>query len=91
LDVAERSVRIPNSSGLHARPCHALVAAAREYESELRVACGGREVNGRSILELMTLCEPCESVLSFRARGRDAAALVARLASIVEAGFGETA
>ena len=90
MDAAERSVRIPNASGLHARPCHALVAAAREYESDLRVACGGREVNGRSILELMTLCAPCEAVLSIRARGRDAQALVARLASIVEAGFGET-
>ena len=86
---AERSVRIPNHAGLHARPCHAIVTAASAFESDLRVACDGREVNGRSILELMTLCAPCESVLSFRARGRDAHALVERLAGIVEGGFGE--
>lgn len=86
---AERSIRIPNSAGLHARPCHAIVTAAREFESELRVACGDREVNGKSILELMTLCAPCEAVLSFRARGRDAEPLVARLAELVEGGFGE--
>ena len=86
---AERSVRIPNHAGLHARPCHAIVTTASGFESDLRVACGDREVNGRSILELMTLCAPCESILSFRARGRDAQARVERLAGLVEAGFGE--
>lgn len=86
---AQRSARIRNPSGLHARPCHALVTAANAFESDLRVACDGLEVNGKSILELMTLCAPCESVLSFHAHGPDADALVARLAALVDAGFHE--
>ena len=86
---AERSVRIPNAAGLHARPCHAIVTTARGFESDLRVACGEREVNGKSILELMTLSAPCEAVLSFRAHGRDAETLVTALAALVEGGFGE--
>lgn len=84
-----RTVRIRNPAGLHARPCHAIVTTARDFESDLRVASGGQEVNGKSILELMTLCAPCESTLSFTARGRDAHALVDRLAALVEAGFDE--
>jgi phosphocarrier protein HPr len=86
---AERNVRLRNSAGLHARPCHAIVTTARSFESELWIACGEREVNGKSILELMTLCAPCEAVLSLRARGRDADALVSRLSELVDAGFGE--
>jgi phosphotransferase system HPr (HPr) family protein len=86
---ATRTVRIPNPAGLHARPCHALVTTAMAFESDVRIACDGVEVNGKSILELMTLCAPCESMLVLRALGHDADAVVAKLAELVEAGFHE--
>lgn len=85
----QRDARLVNPTGLHARPCHAIARTAQGFQSELRVSCEGREVNGKSILELMTLCAPCEAVLSFRARGEDAEALVSALAALVEGGFGE--
>ena len=87
---ARRTVRIVNASGLHARPCHALVSTALRYQSELRVACGGREVNGKSILELMTLNAGPEALLELSARGGDAQALVDELAALVEGGFSES-
>jgi phosphotransferase system HPr (HPr) family protein len=87
---AARKVRLRNAAGLHARPCHAIVSLAREHDCELRVESGGVQVNGRSILELMTLCAPCEAWISFTAQGRDAAVLVERLAALVEAGFHES-
>jgi phosphocarrier protein HPr len=86
---SERSVRLINAAGLHARPCHAIARTAQGFRSELRVRCEDREVNGKSILELMTLSAPCEAVLSFRAQGEDAEALVSALAELVEGGFGE--
>jgi len=86
---AERSVRLRNASGLHARPCHAIARTAQAFQAELRVACDGREVNGKSILDLMTLCAPCEAILSFRAQGQDSEELVSALAALVEGGFGE--
>lgn len=84
-----REVTIHNQSGLHARPCHALASAAQAYRSSLEVACGGRSVNGKSILELMTLCAGQGTVLEFVGRGEDARALVEALARLVESGFGE--
>ncbi|MBK7643500.1 MAG: HPr family phosphocarrier protein [Planctomycetes bacterium] len=78
-----------NPTGLHARPCHAIARTAQAFRSELRVSCEGRDVNGKSILDLMTLCAPCEAVLSFHARGEDAEELVSALATLVEGGFGE--
>ena len=86
---AIQNVRIKNPAGLHARPCHAIVTAARSFQADLSVACDGLEVNGKSILELMTLCAPCESSLTLRANGADAAELVAKIAAIVDDGFGE--
>jgi phosphocarrier protein HPr len=87
---AVRSVRIRNAAGLHARPCHAIVTTAAQFESDLAVSAGGPAVNGKSILELMTLCAPCEAWIRFEARGHDAELLVARLAALVEAGFHES-
>ena len=84
-----RKVHLKNAAGLHARPCHAIARTAAEFESELRIRCGGLEVNGRSILELMTLCAPCHCELELRARGKDANELIEKLARIVEAGFDE--
>ena len=86
---ATRTVRLPNPAGLHARPCHMIVTTASKFVSEVRVSCGDEEVNGKSILELMTLCAPVESVLRLSARGTDAEELVAAVALVVEAGFNE--
>ncbi len=86
---ATRKVKLKNAGGLHARPCHAIASLALASDSDLYVCCGGPEVNGKSILELMTLGAPCEATLSFRACGKDADVLLTRLVALVEAGFGE--
>ena len=90
MEEAAREVLIVNEMGLHARPCHALVSLALGFQSELRVRCGDREVNGKSILELMTLEAGRGSALRLVARGPDAPALLASLAELVAGGFEES-
>jgi phosphotransferase system HPr (HPr) family protein len=84
-----RQVTISNPSGLHARPCHALASTALAFQASLEVGCHGRRVNGKSILELMTLCAGQGTVLELVGRGADAAELVQALARLVESGFDE--
>jgi phosphotransferase system HPr (HPr) family protein len=85
----EKTVKIVNPEGLHARPCGALVAVALEHQSELRITCKDRTVNGRSILELITLGATCGTELHFSAEGTDASELLAALTGLVEGGFDE--
>lgn len=89
-DPQSRQAVIVNSQGLHARPCHAIVSAALDFQSELRIRHGDHEVNGKSILELMTLQASCGAELSIQARGADATALLDRLVKLIESGFGES-
>ena len=84
-----RTVTVVNDQGLHARPCHSIVSAAQGYESELRFRNGAREVNGRSIIELMTLSAPLGAKLEVCARGGDAAELLAAIEALFSSGFGE--
>ena len=90
ITEVRRRVRIQNAAGLHARPCHALVSAALASPAEVRVKAGGREVNGKSILELMTLNAGFGTELEIVARGEGAEALVAAWTELVESGFHES-
>ena len=87
----EREVRIVNRSGLHARPCHAIVSTAMRFQSTLRVRVGSSagDVNGKSILELMTLEASEGTDLRFSAEGDDATGLLDELEALVAGGFGE--
>jgi phosphocarrier protein HPr len=87
--TARREVTIPNPQGMHARPIALLVSTAMKYQAKLWIACDGREVDGRSVLQLMTIAAPQGSVLSIRSDGPDADDLVAAVAAVVESGFGE--
>ena len=89
MNEARAEVGIVNASGLHARPCHALVRLAMEYDADLRVGCGGISANGKSILELMTLAAARGDKLDLVAAGPDAEELVAALRVLVAAGFEE--
>jgi len=84
-----RTLRIVNTQGLHARPCHAIVSAALGYRSSLRIRSEGSEVDGKSIIELMTLSASEGAKLELIARGADAEELVDALEKIVASGFGE--
>lgn len=86
---SERTVTIVNSEGLHARPSGAVVAVALDFESEIQIRCRDRKVNGRSILELITLGATCGSELHLSANGPDADELIEALSTLIGAGFSE--
>lgn len=86
----QRRAVLINAAGLHARPCHAIVSLALESSCQLRISLDGREVDGRSILELMTLCAPQGSELLLRAEGEGASELLDRVEALIAAGFGES-
>ena len=84
-----RTLRLKNPAGLHARPCHALVTTALAFDSDVRIACDGVEVNGKSILELMTLSAGPGADVEVRAWGGDAEALLLAIEQLFTNGFGE--
>jgi phosphocarrier protein HPr len=87
--VVERTVRIVNSLGLHARPAAAFVKIAGRYRCHIAVRKDEMEVNGKSIMGMMALAAECGSELQLRADGEDAEQAVGELMELVQAGFGE--
>ena len=84
-----RTVQVVNAQGLHARPCHAIVSKALGFQSDLRIRSRNREVNGKSILELMTLSAGPGTELELSARGPDAEAMLVAVELLFQGCFGE--
>ncbi|MEX1275672.1 MAG: HPr family phosphocarrier protein, partial [Bacteroidota bacterium] len=53
--MIEREVTIRNRAGLHTRPAASLVKLAAKYKAEFFVDKEGFEINGKSIIGVMTL------------------------------------
>jgi phosphotransferase system HPr (HPr) family protein len=90
-DVLEVSAQLTllNTQGLHARAAAVFVRALRGLNAQVQVSWEGRTVNGRSMLDLMTLGAPRGSVLEVQISGADADAALAALMKIVENRFYE--
>ena len=88
--IMERSVRIVNKNGLHARPAAELVKTASRFQSEITMVRDDLEVNGKSIMGVMMLAAECGAELLVRADGPDAEQAVTAIAALVERKFGES-
>ncbi|HET7039521.1 MAG TPA: HPr family phosphocarrier protein [Gemmatimonadales bacterium] len=89
MTTTEISVKVVNSLGLHARPAAEFVKLASRFEAEIQVEKDGMQVNGKSIMGVMTLAAECGSTLLIRAEGDDAKAAADALAALVRRGFSE--
>jgi phosphocarrier protein HPr len=86
----ERSFVIVNTLGLHARAAAQLVQAANRFRSEIHVEKDGMQVNGKSIMGVLTLAAAKGSSIVVTCEGDDADAAMGSLAKMIENGFGET-
>ncbi|MGN6103948.1 MAG: HPr family phosphocarrier protein [Kofleriaceae bacterium] len=89
-DRAEKTLVIQNELGLHARAATKFVQTASKYPTcEVTLAKDGPEVNGKSILSVLTLVAPKGTTVTIRAKGDRATEVVAALAALIDDKFGE--
>ena len=54
--MVEKSTKIIDEQGLHMRPANNFVSAIVKYKSNITIIHKGNEINGRSIMNIMTEC-----------------------------------
>jgi len=86
---AQRTVVVANTQGFHARPAHLFVKLAMTFKSKVQIRKGNQVIDGKSILDLLTLGAGNGTKLDLLASGADATEAVDALAQLVEGGFGE--
>ena len=88
--MPERSVRIVNRNGVHARPAAEIVKLAARFKSDITLTRDDLEVNGKCIMGVMMLAAEFGSTVTLRAEGPDADAAVEQLATLISSKFGES-
>jgi phosphocarrier protein HPr len=84
-----RTFIIKNELGLHARVAAMMVNVANKYEAKIVFERDGIEVDGRSILGILTLACPKGSSIIIKAEGEDAKDAIKELGELIENRFGE--
>jgi phosphotransferase system HPr (HPr) family protein len=75
---------VANPQGLHARPADLFAKLARRFGSTIEVVKDGKRVDGKSILDVLTLAADKGTMLTIVARGDDADEAVEALVRLVE-------
>ena len=78
---------IGNELGFHARPAALFVKTANSFRSEILVKKGAEEVDGKSIINLLTLAAAKGDKIIVTAKGEDAAEAIKNLRKILIAMF----
>jgi phosphocarrier protein HPr len=84
-----RTFTLKNELGLHARAAAMLVNVSSKYKSKVFFERDGKEINGKSILGILTLACPKGCSITISAEGDDARDAVAALGKLIEDKFGE--
>jgi len=89
VDYLSREVIIANEHGLHARPAGKLAQQAQTFAASISLVHEDREVDAKSILDILTLAAGPGNVVEIRASGDDAEAAVEALVQLFKSKFGE--
>jgi phosphocarrier protein len=84
-----KTLRITNELGIHARAAAKIVELVGQYESSLFLKKDDREVDGSSILAILTLACPRGTDIQARAVGEDSQELLEAVSGLFERRFGE--
>jgi phosphocarrier protein len=82
-------VTVTNKAGVHTRPASMIVRAAARFASDFYIKKDGYEINGKSIIGVMTLAAEQGAVLTLTFDGQDEQEAAESLVRIFEDGFGE--
>lgn len=86
---AQAEFEIQNSLGLHLRPARMLAELTNRFTSEIYIAKDSEEVNGKSIMGIITLAAATGEILKVTAFGPDAQDAVNAVGRLIENKFGE--
>ncbi len=87
--MIKRTVIVKNRAGIHTRPASLIVRTASKFSSEFYIHKDEYEINGKSIIGVMTLAAEQGADLLLEFEGQDEAAAADAVVALFDDGFGE--
>jgi len=87
--MIEKIIKIKNKAGMHTRPAATIVKLASKYKCEFFISKDGMNINGKSIIGVMTLAAEMDSEVILTFDGEDEELAAAEITDYFERGFDE--
>ena len=75
--------------GFHMRPASAFVQAMAQFKSDINIVFNGKNIDGKSIMNVMAACMKQGSELELQCSGPDEAEMLQAAADLINSGLGE--
>ena len=87
--MTERTIKVINRAGIHARPSALLVQTTKNFKSNIFIQKGTDRINAKSIMGIITLGASYGTELKIIAEGEDEEAAVETIVKLFESKFEE--
>ncbi|HSD62234.1 MAG TPA: HPr family phosphocarrier protein [Ignavibacteriaceae bacterium] len=87
--MIEKTVKIINKAGMHTRPAATIVKMASKYKCEFFISKNGLNINGKSIIGVMTLAAEMGSEVILTFDGEDEQQAAEEIVDYFNRGFDE--
>jgi phosphocarrier protein HPr len=87
--MIEKTVKIINKAGMHTRPAATIVKMASKYKCEFYISRNGLNINGKSIIGVMTLAAEMGSEVTLTFDGEDEQQAANEIVDYFNRGFDE--
>ncbi|MCF6269530.1 MAG: HPr family phosphocarrier protein [Melioribacteraceae bacterium] len=87
--MVEKRITIINNAGLHTRPAATIVKIAAQFKSEFFILKDDLDINGKSIIGVMTLAAAKGSELTLTFDGPDEVEMAEAITEYFNKGFDE--
>lgn len=84
LSMKVIEVTIKNEFGLHARPASLLANMSNEYNSDITIVIDEKEVNAKSVMNLLLLAAGKDTIMKISADGDDEDIALEALKNLIE-------
>ena len=87
--MVSKKVTIVNAQGFHMRPANVFAAAMMKRQSDVTLKVNGKDVNAKSLMNIIAACIKCGNEVEVVCSGPDEEAALNEAVEMIESGFGE--
>ena len=87
--MVSETFTIINKQGLHMRPASTFVQAMNQYESDITILYNGKQLDGKSIIQVMTGCILQGAEIQVQCSGSDEQEMLKTAGELIRSGLGD--
>ena len=87
--MVSEQLTVVNKAGFHMRPANLFVQAMTKFQSNITIVFNGRDIDGKSIMNVMAACMKQGAEIEIRCEGPDEVEMLRTAAELVRSGLGE--